>query len=277
MAADNDREDRIAELRAILLGQERGQIAALREVLDNKKQLATRVSPIIEERLDTLKTNFSQELGSLVDNAITTKLDDSREALLDLIYPVLGRMIRKFVAQQMEELKNSIDAQTSELLSAKRWSARLKAQFLGVKESAVLLSALGTAQIEEIYAIQHHSGLLLGAYSRGKTIDQDMIAGMLTAIKAFAQDAFGRGTEDLEQIEYGSYKILLVQGNTQYYMAMVVSGALSANDRQKLTDDALNFINIALSEYNFEAVNSTLQSLISKQIKQHFNAYLHDN
>jgi hypothetical protein len=272
----NDPETRIAELRTILLQQERAQIAELREVLDNKALLSARVSPIFEDRINAIKANFSQEFGKMVDNSVAAKLESSREELLNIIYPVLGRMIRKFVAQQIAELKDAMDAQTQSLFSFKHWKIRFKSIFLGVKKSDLALSTLQTAQIEEIYTIQMDSGLLLGSYSHGGTVDQDMIAGMLTAIKAFAEDAFGTNKDDLEQIEYGSYKILM-QRSQHYYMAIVVAGALSVYEREKLTDEALNFMNTALRDHHFETINSNLQSLISKQIKTHFNAYLHDD
>jgi len=68
------------------------------------------------------------------------------------------------------------------------------------------LSQLDSPEVHEVYLVQRESGLLLGSYAKEKNTDQDVIAGMLTAIKSFAEDAFNRGKEDLEMIQYENYK-----------------------------------------------------------------------
>ncbi len=76
--------------------------------------------------------------------------------------------------------------------------------------------------------------------STENTIDQDVIAGMLTAIKSFVEDAFKREREDLEMIQYGTYKILL-QNFYSYYIAIAISGTMSSSEREDLANELLNF------------------------------------
>ena len=258
----------LEQLRAVLLKDDRAELSDLQNLLADKKRLAERVSPIFEERIEQLKANFPQEFGALVDNAIEQKLKASQEDLLNLIFPVLGKMITKFVQQQIEELKESINKQTEQALSWNNWKRRFRAMFLGVNEADVILSDLKLAKIEELYVIQYNSGLLLGSYSRGELVDKDLIAGMFTAIKSFAEDSFSKNQEDLEQIEYGSYKIL-IQNFRSYYITFVVSGALGIEELNKLKAKAVDFADKELRN-TIIVINSTIQTDISTKLKQYF-------
>ena len=52
--------------------------------------------------------------------------------------------------------------------------------------------------------------------------DSDLISGMLTAIRDFVQDAFGRGEAgQLEEIDYGDLRILIEAGKYTYIAAVV--------------------------------------------------------
>ncbi len=63
-------------------------------------------------------------------------------------------------------------------------------KFLGVRDSEWILSKAGEAKIEGIYVVERGSGILLGSASISETGDEDLLAGMLTAIQGFAEDAF---------------------------------------------------------------------------------------
>ncbi len=261
----------LENLRAILLKDDRAEMHELQNLvtdLADNNRLAERVSPIFEQRIDEIKANFPKEFGALVDASIEVKLKASQDDLLNIIYPMLGKMIKKFVQQQIEELKETINHQTEQALSWENWKNRLRALFLGVKDADVVISNLNLATIEEIYVIQFNSGLLLGSYSSGETIDRDLIVGMFTAIKSFAEDSFSKAKEDLEQIEYGSYKIL-IQNFHSYYITFVVSGAIGAEERNKLKTKALDFAEAELRQ-SFDEVNSIIQNDISNKLKQYF-------
>ena len=128
------------------------------------------------------------------------KLRESRDELLDVLYPVLGKMIKKYISQQFQEIKDTIDKQLRNTFSSKNVVGRFKSMVFGVQKSDLMLSQIDKPRVEEIFVIQHNSGILLGSASMNKTIDQDVIAGMFTAIKAFVEDAFQREREELELI-----------------------------------------------------------------------------
>jgi hypothetical protein len=64
---------------------------------------------------------------------------------------------------------------------------------------------------------------------------------MLTAIKAFVEDAFQRTEEDLEMIQYGTYKIV-VENFPSYYFAAAIKGSISTSEAGKLRGEIIDFI-----------------------------------
>jgi hypothetical protein len=65
---------------------------------------------------------------------------------------------------------------------------------------------------------------------------------MLTAIKDFAKDAFGKSTDELQEIQYGDYRILLSNGLFAY-LAVVVQG-IEPTDYGNLMRTVISELNI---------------------------------
>ena len=123
-------------------------------------------------------------------------------------------------------------------------------------------------KIEEIYIIQRDSGLLLANASSAKTMDKDMIAGMLTAIKAFAEDAFKREEEELQSIQYGTYE-LFIHTFYSFYFAFAINGSLNSADKSKLSDDALQFAEREL-QVDFNKVEPAFFYRIQRKLEEQF-------
>jgi hypothetical protein len=80
--------------------------------------------------------------------------------------------------------------------------------------------------VDQILLVHRETGLLLWQASRDPAAseDSDLVGGMLTAIRDFAQETFGRGQEgDLDEIEYGEQRIL-TEASRYAYLAVVITG-----------------------------------------------------
>jgi hypothetical protein len=80
---------------------------------------------------------------------------------------------------------------------------------------------MNQTSVEQIFVIEKGSGLIISSVSKQESIDEDMIAGMLTAIKSFVEDAFKRDLQSLELIQYELFEIH-IQNFTSYYFAVVI-------------------------------------------------------
>lgn len=242
VATSENKQDKelLIQLQSIILKEDRAAIERLQKAINDPVLLSEKVSPIIEERMAFFKEQFPVEFKGTVDKLIERKLKTSQAEILDVIYPLMGKMIKKYVNLQIQIVKDSIDERIKDTFSSRGLLWRIKNSIFGISASDQIIHEMRDYKIEEIYVIQRDSGLLFGSASTENTIDQDVIAGMLTAIKSFVEDAFKREREDLEMIQYGTYKILL-QNFYTYYIAIAISGSMSSTERENLANELLTF------------------------------------
>lgn len=242
------------------------EISKINQLIDTKEELSEKVSPIVEDHIETLKQNFPKEFKVVVDKQIEKKLVDSQEEILNVITPVLGKLIRKSITHQFQMLKESIDKQIKTTFSKQGFFGRI----FGYKkeDSEVILSNADNTVIEEVYVIQRDSGLLMGSAAIKKTMDQDVIAGMFTAIKAFVEDAFKREKQELEMIEYGNYKIY-IQNFYSYYIAVAMSGSISASEKNDISNKLYDFAESELKDIPKD-IDDSLNNRISAKLKDYF-------
>lgn len=258
----------LEKLRTILLKQDRKDIHAIKETLNTPSELKKKVDPIFEENIELLKERFPEEFGAIINQQIEVKLEESKEQLLNVIYPVLGQMISKFINYQFQQLKDRIDEQVQNTFSSKGIIGQIKSRLFGLRSSDMVLSDLDKPQIQEVYVIQRDSGLLIGKYSKTDSTDEDMVAGMLTAIKSFAEDAFNQENQELDLIQYGSYKIW-IQSFYKYYVAIALTGSLSAGERDDLNEHILEFAKEDM-DINLQLITSDLKAQVSAKLEESF-------
>ncbi len=259
-----DSHQPLDRLREILLSEDREALQRIEQILENREALSERVSPIVEEHLEFLRQNFPKEFREVVDRQIDVKLKDSQDEILNVIYPVLGRMIRKYITHQFQMLKENIDRQIKKTFSRQG----IFGIFRRRKSSEEILSEADPMHIEEVYLIQRDSGLLLGIASQQQTMDQDAVAGMFTAIKAFVEDAFRREQEELASIEYENYKIF-IQNFPAYYLAVAISGSVSAKEKDQLASRLLRFAEEEVLQLPSE-VTDTVRTGFSQKLEHWF-------
>jgi len=284
-----DEEELFRQLRNILLKKERdeiqevqqrvqvvqervqvvqGSVQKVQETIYNEKNLSKEISPIIEERIEFLKKNFPEEFKVVVDKMMVEKIRSSRDEIINAIYPEVGKMIKKYVGHQIQMLKEGIENQIKGTFNSTGFLGKIKARMGWKKTSEEIIQNLNKPVVEEIFIVQKNSGLLAGSATRNDIVDQDVVAGMLTAIKAFVEDAFNKGSEDLETIEYGSYRIIL-QSFPSWYMAVALSGTLSMKEKDELSNKILDFAGSKMPT-QLKEINSELNKDLSQKLEQFF-------
>ncbi len=251
------------------------EIEELRRQLVSPEEINARISPFLDAKVKYLQENFPDLFGAVLTNTIKRQIRDSQDEMVDALYPIIGKMIRKFVAKEIEQLTERIDAQINQTFSWQAWVRRFKGWFKGESEKDRIIQDLIKTKVEEVFIIDKDSGLLTGSWSRNNLADRDMIAGMLTAIKGFVEHAFSKGEQELETIEYDAYKIVLNNFHT-YYIAVVVSGTVSADFRLMLTDMLLHFA----EKHQLATKDPITEDLVdrnSKALQSHLQGIIHED
>ena len=215
------------------------RIVQLEQILHDRKKLSDRVDPIVQTQLDEFTQSIPNTLGPVITATLKEEIKHHKDEVVDALYPVLGKMIKKYIAQEIKVLSEKIDDQFSFIKTIKR---KIRSIFGNVKEEDLILSELSMAKIEQVFLIERESGILKAAYSEKDTIDEEMISGMLTAIKSFVEDAFHQHDQSLELIEYELYQIH-IQSFVTHNIAVVISGNYLTRSKNKVQDIIFSFYN----------------------------------
>lgn len=266
----NSEDIKLQQLKEILLNGTQQELKDIQILLNNEEKLSKKIDPILKNHVEDIRNEFDGTYGKEVELIVVKTLENSPELLLKVISPMLGQLIKKYIAVQFQILRESIDNTVKKATSFSSIKSTIREKIFGVKAADEIIADYDKAEINEVYIIEKHSGILLGSYSRSNTIDRDMIGGMLTAIKGFVEDAISKGNEpeDLEMIQYGSHKIL-IQNFYSYYVAVVISGTISASKRNELSDTIIEFANKELSTMNQSEIN-TKEAYISDKLEDWF-------
>ncbi len=236
------KEDKLQLLRDILLIDDREvanaihrRLETITETLDKKENLSKKIDPLIDKKLEEFVAKIPDTLGPTITKALEEQIANSKDQVVEALYPIMGRMIKRYIQNEIKLLSENMNKKVNDTFSFASLKRKLKAMATGVKESDLILSELDAPLVNEVFIIQKGSGILLGNLSNTETVDKDMISGMLTAIKSFVEDAFEGGNQNLEAIEYELYTIQ-IQNFHSYYAAVVVSGTYTRSFESKLED-----------------------------------------
>lgn len=235
------------------------------ELVKDETYLKNRVDPFINDRLKQVKDNFQEEYGDKLAVTVTRVMTENQDSFIQVIYPMMGKLVKTFIRSEMEKMMESINSRVDSTISAKAIKRRFSSIFSGVSVSELAAKEVLKSSIESVYVIHKESGLLIGSYSKEKKIDEDMLAGMLTAIKQFSEEAFNSGKEDLSSIDYGDSKVY-IQNIYKYYVAVVINGIFDAKTKEKLESHLLEFSESHLS-LAMNQIDGELYENISKKLK----------
>ncbi len=242
-------QDKLKILKELLFTEEQEfvdsinkKVEKLTELVNHQEQLSQKVNPIVDDKLKTFIDEIPAKLGPTITETLREEIKNSQDAVVEALFPIIGKMIKKYIAHEIRLLSERISNQTKSAFSFKRWFKKSKAHATGISDGDIAIAALGKPELLQFFVIEKESGLLITNYTptQNQVIDEDMIAGMLTAIKSFVEDAFNGGDQNLEHIEYELYHIH-IQNFASYYIAVVISGTYDTTFKDTLENKLLDF------------------------------------
>ena len=199
--------------------------SAIREgIVLSPEEIARAIAPeialSIREQIRLDADAISQTLGPEMGKAIKAQIELERDAMVDALYPVIGSTISKYMVEVVREINYKVES----TLSPAGIKRKIQAKIQGVSEAELIFKESVGYHVRAIFLIDKDSGLVIQEVQLPgeKHLDSDMIAGMLTAIRSFANDCISSGSE-LDAIDYGDWQIPIeVAGYC--YLAVVVAG-----------------------------------------------------
>lgn len=247
------------------------KVNSLEEEITDPEKLESHLSPHFDNHIKFLQENFPNLFRTSLTKALEEQVSGSNDAIINALYPIIGKMITRYIKNELEKLSQRIDEAQRDFFSLHSWKLRFKSFITGIPYRELVMQDNLVTNLEEVFLIDNESGLLLGHYSFNNLMDPDMIAGMLTGIKGFVEHAFQQESQDLETVEYEKYKIVI---NTfqNFYIASVVSGTLSQSFEDKLEDQVLDFLKSVTLNSQMD-VTGALQQEMSEKLKEHFHGF----
>lgn len=243
----NKDAQKLDQLKDLLLVEDRSTVAELQEkinylesVLNEKEKLSQIVNPIIDKKLDTFSDDIPQKLGPTITATLQKQIAESQDQVIEVLYPIIGKLIKKYISQEIKILSDKINDQVQKTFSLSNFKRRITAFFTGVSHNDLVLSELSKPTIEQVFVIEKGSGIMLASSTYGNNVDKDLVAGMLTAIKSFVEDAFVKEEQSLELIQYELFNIH-IQNLSSYYVAVVISGSFNNKFKSELENDIFDF------------------------------------
>ena len=232
------------------------------------KAIAPEVALSIEEQIIIDEDAISRALGSEMGKAIKAQIELERDAMVDALYPVIGSTISKYMA----EVVRSINEKVEETLSPKGISRKIRAKMQGVSEAELILKEAIGYSVRAIFLIHKDSGLVIKEIQPNteNILDSDMMAGMLTAIRSFANDCIASESE-LDEIDYGTFHIILETAG-YCYIAVVVNGEPDQQFRDRIRQTFSHIVlkyDTQVENYNGdpETISPRIQPLLEKLIE----------
>ncbi|MEC4004144.1 cell envelope biogenesis protein OmpA [Flavobacterium sp. SUN052] len=262
--------EKLIKLKELLLTEDRDFAQNILEKLDEIEstintpdKLLMKVDGIINKKLETYTEEIPDKLGPTISQALSSEIKNSQDKVVDILFPIIGKMIKKYIQQEMKALSDAINSQIQNAFSVRGFKRKVMSKFTGVSEDKMLLAELNEPKIEQIFIVEKGSGLIISSASRQESIDEDMIAGMLTAIKSFVEDAFKKEQQSLELIQYELFEIY-IQNFTTYYFAVVISGGFNTGFKNTLENNLFDFVseNMKSDTIDKEKVTSKLIVLL---------------
>jgi outer membrane protein OmpA-like peptidoglycan-associated protein len=190
---------------------------------DIAKAIGPEISAAIREQIQLDRDSISEALSTEIGRTMKRQIEVERDAMIDALYPVIGNTISKYLKEAVQAINEKI----AESMSTQGITRKFRAKMQGVSEAELILKESLPFSVKAAFLIHKSTGLIVTeAQQPGeRPLEADMLAGMLTAIRSFANDCMTRdgAFSELSQIEYGGSEILLeVAGYC--YVAVIVDG-----------------------------------------------------
>lgn len=230
----NDRE----KLKALLLSEEIAQIEALRKLLNDRQALTEKVSEVLDQATDLAiakNPKFQAKFSKIDSKAYVRAIKANKETFIDALLPIIGPMIRKSVSSAIRRFVADVNRAVEMGISAKALKWRWKALSTGVPFAEIVFNNTIEYQVQQVFLIDNHTGLLIehAGHEENLLQDKDAMSAMLTAIQDFVKDSVNADGEGLSAAEIDDNLLWIIPGN-KAKIAALIKGAPTQRLREQM-------------------------------------------
>jgi OOP family OmpA-OmpF porin len=206
-------DPRLEKLRGLVLGQEIKTLSRLSGQFDDPEQLAAAVSRVLPAAF-ALAWAEDRKLGDVlapaVEEATRSSIRSDPRILINILHPLMAPSIGKSIAEAIEGLFQSLNETLKYSLSWRGMVWRWEAWRTGTSFAEIVLKHTLVYQVEHVFLIHRHTGLLIAHVAAPEAASQDpqLVSSMLVAIQDFIRDSFsGAEHQGLDTLRLGELRL----------------------------------------------------------------------
>jgi outer membrane protein OmpA-like peptidoglycan-associated protein len=249
MSAAGGDDEAFEKLRALLLGEQAQRLQdvetttrRVESFVGDARRLESATSAILAGALRRAEVAQHKELANaiapLIVVAIRSEIKNSKEMMIEALYPITGRLVKAAVAASFRELVDTINRRIDALVSANMWRLRMRALAAGKSVAEVALAEMDTAALKRALLLERGSGRALAHWPiDGHDAEKDDLAsGLIAAISEFATQVYADAGGELRMMDFGASNVFL-RASTRVIVAAEFTGKPSP-EREKRLDEA---------------------------------------
>lgn len=199
---------RLEQLRGLLLGREIEELARLRDTVEDPEQLAAAVARILPTAFAAASSEarLGQVMAPILERATQSSIRNDPRTLINILYPMIVPAIRKSITETIDQTFQSINKSLKHSLTWRGLKWRWEAWRTGASFAEVVLRHTLVYQVEHVFLIHRHTGLLISHVAAENAASQDpqLVSSMLTAIQDFVRESFsGAEHQGLDTLRLG--------------------------------------------------------------------------
>jgi outer membrane protein OmpA-like peptidoglycan-associated protein/phage gp37-like protein len=216
---------RLEQLRTLLVGHEIEVLARLQSVIEDPEKLAAAVGRVLPTAIAEASADarLGQVLVPALEKATERSIASNPRTLVDILYPLIvptiGKSIRESIAATFQSLNQTL--KYSLTLRGLKW--RWEAWRSGTSFAAIVLKHTLVYQVEHVFLIHRHTGLLISHVAAQDAASQDpqLISSMLMAIQDFVKDSFSGAGQGVDTLMLGELKLWCEPGPFAMLVAVI--------------------------------------------------------
>ncbi len=222
------------------------QVASLQTYVGGSERLAAATAEVLITALARAEVDRPRDLANAIAPSVVTairrEIANSREMMVEALYPITGRLVQAAVANAFKELLAFIEQRLNALTSTELWVGRIKSVATGRPISEFVMADSATFTVNRLLLIERKSGRLVTHWTREGVADDraDMLSAMVAAILEFSTQAMSGGGE-LQKLDFGGSQFAL-RSSARYVLAAECVGTLRPADDARISELFLDML-----------------------------------
>lgn len=216
----------LEQLRTLLVGREIETLSRLTDVVDDPERLAAVIGPVLPTAIAqaTSDARIGHVLAPVMEKAAESSIRNDPTTLVNILYPTIVPAIRKSIGETIDEMFQRINQALKYSLTWRGLNWRWEAFRTGRPFAEVVLRHTLIYQVEHVFLVHRHTGLLIAHVAAENAVSQDpqLVSSMLVAIQDFVRDSFsGAEHQGVDSVQLGELRLWSEPGPFALLVAVI--------------------------------------------------------